>query len=333
MKVLVTDYAWDSLDPEKEILAEVGAELLVAETGQVEEFCRLAKDHQVDGILTCWSQTTAAVIDASQKLLVVSCYGIGLDNIDIAHATEVGVVVTNVPAYCLDEVSDHALGLLLACTRKIALYDRNIRAQRWDNRIGPPIPRLRGRTLGIVGFGKIGRTLAPKAGALGLSVIACDAFLDDETIRRAGAEPRTFDKLIEEADFISLHCPLTDATRHLLAASQFDRMKPTAYVINTSRGELIDIRALRDALETGRIAGAGLDVMPTEPPELDDPILQDERVVLTPHAAYVSVEAGLDLQKIAARQVAEVLTGRRPEDIVIPAVLSGGALRAKELAE
>ena len=256
--VLVTDYTWPSTAPEAEVLAQVGARLLHAESGSEEELLRLAP--QADAILTCFNLLSAQVIRAAERLQVISRYGIGLDNIAVEEATRLGIPVTNVPAYCLDEVAEHALALLLACARKIVPYDRALQAGDWSLQTGMPVYRLAGRTLALIGFGKIGRTLARKAAALNLRLLAHDPWVPAAEIRAAGVEPVSLDEALARADFLSLHTPLTEDTQHLLNAERLRRMKSTAFVINTARGALIDQPALLQALREGWVAGAALDV-------------------------------------------------------------------------
>src|SRR5262245_13841660 len=240
--VLVTDYTWPSTTPEAEVLAAVGARLLVAETGSEEELLSLVP--QADGILTCFKKVSADVIRAGERLQVVGRYGIGVDNIAVDEATRLGIPVTNVPAYCLDEVAEHALALLLACARKVCQYNTAVHEGNWSLQTGMPNYRLRGRTLGIVGFGNIGQTLAEKARAFGLRILAYDPYLSDEKIRQLEAEPTSLDDLFAQADFVSLHTPLTPETRGLVSAERLRRMKPAAFVINTARGGLVVTDAL-----------------------------------------------------------------------------------------
>ena len=324
MNVLITDYAWDDLLPEQEILANAEAGLIVAETGEEDELIELAPD--ADGILTCWKPVTERVLDAAPRCLSVGRYGIGLDNIAVAHATRLGIVVTNVPTFCLEEVSDHAMALLLTCARKVSFYDRNIKAGVYDLQKGERMHRLRGRTLGIVGLGRIGRTLVPKALGFGMRVVSYDPATGDPP---EGVEPLRFDELLARSDFISIHVPLTEATRGMFGRKQFKRMKRGAFLINTARGPVLDSAALLDALNHGEIAGAALDVLDREPPDSDDPLIHHERVILTPHAAFYSAESVHDLQVIAARQMADLLKGKRPDNIVNPEVLDRDIVRAK----
>lgn len=315
-KVLLTDYAWPDVEIEKAVLIAGDAELIVAPQGDAATLARLAAD--VDAIMTNWAQVPEAVIAAAPKCRIVSRLGIGLDNIDVDYATRKGIVVTNVPDYCLIEVAEHSLALLFALGRKVAFYHHETKAGRYALGAGPELRRLQGQTLGIVGLGNIGRLLANKALALGLRVIAT-------TRSRAnplpGVEWRELDQLLAESDYISLHAPSTPETKHMIGAAQFARMKPSAYLINTSRGALIDETALAAALDAGQLAGAALDVQQQEPPDLSRPPFNDPRVIVTPHAAFFSRESVTDLRRRVAEQVVERLHGRVPKFVVNPSVL------------
>ena len=328
-KVLITDYAWPSIEPERQVLAEIGAELIAAETGEEAELLTLAPT--MDGILTCWKPVREPVIATATKCQVIGRCGIGLDNIDVEAATEHGIVVTNVPAYCVDEVSDHAMGLLLACVRKIPRFDRAIREGRWDQNVGPAMRRIRGKTLGVIGFGRIGRSIVPKAKAFGLTINVCSPRTAPELIQQHGAQKVSFPELLGTSDFITIHAPLTSETEHLFSEAEFRAMKPTAFLINTSRGGIVDTTALTIALRNGDIAGAGLDVLETEPPNQNEELLTLENVVVTPHAAFISEESILDLEVTAAKCVVQVLRGQLPASVVNPSVLEQPNLRAKSL--
>ena len=332
LRVLITDYAWESLEPEKEILRTAGAGLVVAASGDEEELISLAGD--VDAILTCWKSVTRKVIEQAPACQIIGRYGIGLDNIDVSYATEMGIVVTNVPSYCLEEVSDQAMALLLACARKVVFFDRAIKGGEYSLQLGSPLYRIRGRTLGILGFGKIGRTLYRKAAGFGFKMIVHDPYLDAGSIEDYDITLVNFDQLLQESDFISIHVPLSPETENLFNLSAFRKMRNTASVINTSRGGVIDSTALLQALEEGEIAGAALDVLPEEPPSADDPLVHHPKTIITPHAAFYSEESVLDLQRSAATQVAQVLSGKFPESVVNREVLEQANLRAKlELSE
>jgi D-3-phosphoglycerate dehydrogenase / 2-oxoglutarate reductase len=243
---------------------------------------------------------------------IIARYGIGLDTLDMDAANEMGIVVTNVPDYCIDEVSDHALALALSLARGVALLDRRVRAGSWTPTDARPLHRLRGRTFGLVGFGRIARALAVKAAALGYEVVATDPYVPDDAVREAGAEPLPFDALLARADVVSLHVPLTDESHHLIDAGALATMKAGAILVNTSRGPLVDTDALRASLEAGHLGGAALDVLEHEPPSAEDPLLQRDDVVLTPHAGFYSEESPRELQRKAVEQVVEALAGRRP---------------------
>jgi D-3-phosphoglycerate dehydrogenase / 2-oxoglutarate reductase len=317
--VLITDYTWPSTEPEANVLAEAGAGLVIANAGGEEELLTLVP--QADAILTCFAQVSAKVIRAGSKLQVIGRYGIGVDNIAVDEATRQGIPVTHVPAYCLDEVAEHAMALILACARKVCRYDSAVRAGNWTLKTGAPISRIRGRTLGILGFGKIGRVLAAKAQGFGMRILAHDPFVNDDAIRQHHAEPAGLDDVITQADFLSLHTPLTPKTRGIVGEGRLHRMKPTAFVINTARGALIDQEALFRALREGWIAGAALDVFEPERLPSDHPLLSLPNLIATPHVAFYSEESVLDLQVKAARNVAAILSGRYPDAVVNPEVL------------
>jgi len=318
-RILATDIAWPSVEPEAEVLARIGGELVLAESGSEEELLGLVP--AADAILTCWAHMPASVIRAGRKLQVIGRYGIGVDNIAVEEATRLGILVTNVPAYCLDEVSDHAMALILTCARKICHYNSKAHAGDWEIASGKPLFRVRGQTLGIIGFGKIGRTLAPKARAFGMRVSVYDPYVDAETVRACQCEKTELDALLTEADFVSIHAPLTESTGDMINEARLRQMKSTAFIINTARGAIIDQDALVRALEQGWIAGAALDVFVPERLPSDHPLLKLPNAIATPHVAFYSEESLLDLEIQAAENVAAVLSGRRPASVVNPQVL------------
>ncbi len=317
MKVLLTDYAWPDLDIVTKVLAEVGAKLVVAPAKDPAALAAAAKD--VDAIMTNWAKVTEQVIDSAPKLRIIARLGIGLDNIDVACATRRKIVVTNIPDYCLIEVAEHALALLLSLARKTAFYHHQTKQGVYDLSAGPQLARIEGQTLGIVGLGNIGRRLAAKAAALGLNVIATSRSAQSAD---SGVRIVSLEELLRSSDYVSLHLPLVEQTRHMIGARQLAWMKPSAYLINTARGGLIDQPALAQALAAGKLAGAGLDVQDPEPPDLTLSPWNDPRVIVTPHAAFVSRESLENLRARASRQVALFLTGERPENVVNPQVLT-----------
>ncbi len=312
-KVLLTDYAWPDLSLEKEVLGKIGAELLVAEKTDLATLTTLAVN--ADAIMTTWAQVPQQVIAAAANCRIVSRLGIGLDNIDVQYCTRSGIPVTNVPDYCVVEVAEHALAFILALGRKIGFYHHAAKQGRYKLQAGPVLRRIEGQTLGIVGLGHIGRCLAKKAAGLGMRVIAFSRS------RREPVENVVFldlPDLLTQSDYVSLHVPLTPQTQHLLGAEQFQLMKPTAYLVNTARGGVVDHAALAAALDKNQIAGAALDVQTPEPPDLNAPPYNDERVIVTPHAAFVSQESLANLRRRTAEQVVAQLTGNLPENIVNP---------------
>jgi D-3-phosphoglycerate dehydrogenase len=239
-------------------------------------------------------------------------FGLGVDNIDVKTAAELGITVTYVPDYCMQEVSDHAMALLLALARKVPFSNRLVQSGRWEMPAIAPLHRLQGRVLGLIGFGNIPRALTPKAQAFGLKVIAHDPYVAGDTFAALGVEGIGFDGLCARSDFISVHAPLTEATRGLVNAAAFAKMKKGALLVNTARGPLIDEPALVAALDSGQLGGAALDVVVTEPLPKDSPLLGRDNVVLTPHTAYYSVESLVELQTKCAADVARVLSGEKP---------------------
>ena len=326
-KVLVTDHAWPSLDVERGILEAVGAELIVAETGEEAELVQLAPP--ADAILTNWKRVTPAVLDAAPRCCIVSRYGVGLDNIAVEHATRLGILVTNVPDFCVDEVSDHAMALLLACARSVVKFARATRDGVWDINLGRPLPRLRGQTLGLVGYGNLAHAVVPKALGFGLKIMAYTPRIAPDALAPFGTATNDLDLLLRESDYVSLHVPLTPETRGMIGREALRRMKPSAFLINTARGAVIDEPALLEALQHGWIAGAGLDVLVREPPDPDDPLLALPNVIVTPHAAFYSEPAIAELEHKAAERVADALRGQIPTNVVNPAVLAQDNLRLR----
>jgi D-3-phosphoglycerate dehydrogenase len=324
-RILITDYAWDTLAIEQRIFEPLGAELLVAEAGAEDELLRLAP--YADAIMTNWKRVSAATLDAAPNCITVARYGVGVDNIAVDHATELGILVSNVPDYCVEEVSDHTLALLLACARSVATFDRDMRHGDWNLTAGRPLFRLRGKTLGLIGYGNIARAVVPKAMGFGLNILA---YQRSRNLVGNGITLTTdLDRVLRESDYVSLHVPLNNETRGIVDAAFLRRMKPTAFLINTSRGAIIDEGALAQALHDNVIRGAALDVLTQEPPPADHPLLGLPNALITPHAAFNSVEAVEELQARTAQHVVDVLTGTLPPFVINPAVLEQPNLRMK----
>jgi D-3-phosphoglycerate dehydrogenase len=317
--VAVADSPFPSLDPAKEALSRVNAELKMAAEPTPDGILAVARE--ADAVLVTYAKITAEMISEMKNCKSIGRFGIGVDNIDIAAATEAGIVVTYVPDYCFDEVSDHAMALLLDLARKVSFSNGLVQAGRWEMPAVAPLYRLRGRTLGLVGFGNIPQIVVPKAQAFGLKVVAYDPFVPKEKAAELGVELMELDALLATSDYVSVHAPLTPETKHLIGADAFKKMKPTALLVNTARGPLVDTDALAVALDNGEIGGAALDVVPVEPLPADSPLLNRDNLILTPHTAFYSVDALLDLQTKAAQDVARVLAGERPVYPVNPDVL------------
>ncbi len=319
-KVLITDHVWPSTDPERQVLEAGGGSLVVAPDGDERTLIELATD--ADAIMTCFAHVTENVVRAAEKCVVIGRFGVGVDNISVSTATELGIAVTYVPDYCVDEVSDHVMALLHTWNRKIALFDRSVRENGWGSQpLTMRMMRLRGKTIGIVGFGRIGRAVAAKAQAFGLNVLASDPIVSKETVEASGGRLVDLQTLLSEADFVSLHTPLTESTRNLIGWDELSVMKPDSFLINAARGPLVDEEALWEALTSGSIAGAGLDVMVDNVPSSDHPLLSLDNIIVTPHVAFFSQESTLELEQRAAGEVVKVMLGEMPDNLVNPAVL------------
>ncbi|HLQ64816.1 MAG TPA: C-terminal binding protein [bacterium] len=317
--VVVTDSVFPSLDIERSVLGAVGAHLMTLQATREDELLEAVED--ADGLLVCYAPVTQRVIERASRCRVIARYGIGVDNVDLQAAAARGIVVTNVPDYCIEEVSDHALALILACARRIVHLDRLVHTGRWDPKDALPIRRLQGQVLGLVGFGKIPRRVAAKAAGVGLLPVTFDPFVDAATCAAHGAKKVDLSTLLTEADFVSVHAPLTAQTRGLIGDAELRRMKPTAFLINTARGPVVREAALVKALQAGWIAGAALDVVETEPLPPTHPLMTLPQVLLTPHVAFYSQESMQELQRKAAEEVARVLTGHAPHYAVpLPSV-------------
>jgi D-3-phosphoglycerate dehydrogenase len=311
---------------ELEILDSV-ADLVELRADTPTELAEAVSD--VDAILTSWGiRIDKQVIGAMRKCAVIGVGSVGVDTVDVAAATAAGIVVTNVPDVFIEEVADHAMMLLLAVARMTPLAVRMAQEGEWQraHMVVSGSPRLLGQTLGLFGFGGVARCVTRRAQGFGMHVITFDPYVSELEITAAGAEPVGFDELLERSDFLSIHAPLNSETEHAVDTSALRRMKPTAAIINTARGSIIDEPALIKALGDGLIAGAGLDVLEKEPPAHDNPLLAMENVVVTPHVASASSRMRPETRRRAAREVALVLRGRWPMSCVNPAVLSRSSL-------
>lgn len=318
-KVVLTDPSWTNLRYEEEHLGDI-ADLHRLNCRSEEELILNCAD--ADALLVTYASITRRVIEVLKKCKVISVYAIGVDMVDVPAATEAGIRVTNVPGYCIEEVCDHAMALLLTAARKILIYHQSVvKDKQWNCRVAQPISRLRGRTLGLIGFGKIPRAVAVRAMSFGLRVFAFDPYVAREDCEKAGVVKAELDDILRQSDFLSIHAPLTPETKGLINLDRIRLMKHNAVIICTSRGKIIDEKALIKALDEGWIAGAALDVLKVEPPAEDNPLIHMKNVILTPHAGFFSEESVEELRSTAALEVRKVLTGQKPAHLVNPSVL------------
>ncbi|MBD2843565.1 C-terminal binding protein [Paenibacillus sp. IB182496] len=314
LKVAVTDYGFPDLHQEEELLRPLGFEFATGQCRTPEEVAALCAD--ADAILTQWAPVDATVIEALQHCRIIVRYGIGVDNVDLEAAAVRGIPVVNVPDYAVDEVADHAISLMLASVRKIPQVVADVRAGEWQIAPRRPIYGLRGRTIGTAGFGNIARAVIQRAQAFGMDAIAYDPYVKDDVFAERGVRRADWATLLADSDVLSLHLPLNAETRGAMSQEAFRSMKPTAYVVNTSRGGILDAEALAEALRDGRIAGAALDVLEREPIERDHPLLRLDQCLVTSHCAWYSEDSLLRLQQFAALEIKRLFTGERPRHIV-----------------
>jgi D-3-phosphoglycerate dehydrogenase / 2-oxoglutarate reductase len=307
--IAVTDSVFPSLDPAKAALAKLNPTYRMSKSAGADDIVAVARD--ADAVLVTYAKLTRDVLTQFTRCKAIGRFGLGVDNIDLAAAKEKGIAVNYVPDYCIREVSDHAMALLLALIRKVPLSNKLVQSGRWEMPAVVPIRRIEGTVLGLIGFGHIPRLVAPKAQAFGIKVIAYDPFAKPEAFKAAGVEGVDFDTLLQNSDYVSVHAPLLPATRGMMNAAAFAKMKKGAYLINTARGPLIDEPALVEALDSGQIGGAGLDVVAAEPLTKDSPLLGRDNVIISPHTAFYSIEALNELQTKCASDVARVLSGEK----------------------
>lgn len=316
-KVVLTDYVWESLDVEREILDGLG-DLVPLQVTDPEAFFPEAAD--CDALLNTYGgPITADVMARMPRCKIIARYGIGVDTIDLDAATEAGIIVTNNPTYCIEEVAEHTLAMMLSAARKITFYDRQVRGGGWAVPPGKPMYRVAGSTCGLIGFGNIARRVATAAAALDMHVLYFDPFVEQGQFDAPGQKAE-LSEVLEQADYLCVHAPLTPQTGGMLDTEAFSHMKPTAVLINCSRGPIVDTAALIEALDAGRIAGCALDTTDPEPLPADHTLRTRENVIINPHAAWYSEGAMEGLQRGAPSEVRRVLEGRWPVNVVNGAV-------------
>jgi len=311
-KVLMTDTIFPDMEIERSELATIGAELVLASGSDPKTLAREGKD--CDAMIVVYAPITAEVINSLTKCKIMVRTGIGFNNIDLEAASRKGIMVANVPDYCQDEVADHAMALFLSGVRKVAFLNARVKAGSWDVNEAKPIPRLRGKLFGLFGLGSIGQRVAERAKAFGMDVCSYDPYMPQEVFDKLGVKRfYDFDEFLASVDFLSIHAPLTEETKHIINLQNLRKMKRTAFIVNTSRGPLIDEKDLYIALKEGVIAGAGIDVLENEPPAHPFPLAELDNIILTPHAAFYSEESEPELRRKAAQEVVRTLKEGRPK--------------------
>jgi D-3-phosphoglycerate dehydrogenase / 2-oxoglutarate reductase len=310
-KVVITECDHGSIEEEKTEFGRIGAELIFAQIKGEEELIGVCKD--ADGLLIQYALLTREVLQQLPKCKVIARYGVGVDSIDLRAATDLGIIVANVPDYCVDEVADQAVSMILSLVRKTVFFDHKVKSNEWDFRQGRPIHRIKGKTLGLIGSGRIGLEVAKRISAFGVRVMAFDPYLQKTS---GGIELMDLDTVLRESDFISIHCPLNESTRHLIGEKEFQKMEKKPLIINTSRGPIIDEMALIRALTKGQVSGAGLDVLEKEPPDPQNPLLKMQNVIISPHMSFYSEESISELKRRTAENISAVLLGKLPKSVV-----------------
>lgn len=316
-KILIADHRFPSLKYEKMIFSEIGARLLEGQCKNEEDIINFAKRNgRIDGLLVLFIPISKKVFKDLPHLKVIGRYGIGIDMIDIKEATKNKVCIINVPNYCTDEVSNHTLCLLLACSRRLIYFNNLAKSGNCKFRIDEMIYGLRGKTVGLIGFGKIAQNLATKLLPFKVDILVFKPNLEENLRKRYKVKPVSLPELLKNSDFISLHIPLNELTRHMIGIQELKIMKKNAFLINTARGAIIDEKALIEVLKNKNIAGAALDVAEIEPICKNNPLLNLNNLILTPHIAWYSEEAQKKLQIELAQGVADVLIGKKPKNLV-----------------
>jgi len=332
-KAVLIDFDDDLFEPPgwvAEELGHAGIEWIVGQHRTPDAVLNAAREGDVVMVQSVRPLLTRAIIGRLAHCRCIVRLGIGYDSVDVSAATEQGILVCNTPTYCIDDVADHSVALLLGCIRHIAQQDRWIRDGRWDRTGARPARRVKGCTLGLIGFGRIARAVAERVSGFGLTILAYDPYIEARTKAPWGVEKAELDELLLRSDFISVHCPLTEETRHLLSAREFSLMKKGVFLVNTSRGPIVDEAALVEALRAGKVWGAGLDVFEREPIPLDSPLREFDNVIFTPHVGANSEESVADLYRRGCEIILDVYYGRWPQGLVNPQVKSRARIKVQE---
>jgi D-3-phosphoglycerate dehydrogenase len=328
LKVVITDYDYGNVDVERPVIEGAGFELVAAQCKSEEELIEVA--HDADAVICQYARVGEKTINAFTNCRLIARYGIGVDIVDVEAATRRNILVTNIPDYCVDEVADHAMAMLLACIRKLQMYNEASRAGIWRWQAARPIYRMRGRTMGLLAFGKIARTIAERAKPFGVRLIAYDPYVAEQDFVSYSVTPVSFDELIEQVDYLMIQVPLTPETKGMIGEKELQKMKPASVLINTSRGPLVDNDALYRALKEGWISAAGIDDTVEEPAKKkdwkpDNLLFQLDNIIITPHSAYYSEESIHEARLRASEEVVRVLSGNPPLSPVNRVKLADGS--------
>ncbi len=318
-KVVLLKHGYPSVQREREIIQAAGGEFVDADAFTDTEGIQKCED--AEGILVRWLPITRALMGRFRRCKVIIRYGVGYDNVDVAAATEAKIIVGHIPQYCLDEVSTHAIAMLLACIRNVVGKHKKMERDSWDPNPLEPLYRTSGRTLGLVGLGNIGQAVARKMGGWGMRLLATDPYLDPQRAKDLSVRLVDLETLLRESDYVSLHVPLLAETRHLIGARELGWMKQGAILVNTARGPVVDNESLRRALDAGHLAQAALDVFEHEPPAPGSPLRHHPRLILSDHVAWYSEESQAELQQTAAEEAVRVCSGSLPLAVANPEVL------------
>ena len=317
-KVAITDAEYPSIDIEKKVLSKLNVELVKFQCKTEDELIKNCKD--ADALLNQYAKITQNVIEHLDNVKIIARYGVGVDNVNLNAATKKGIFVTNV-VYDICDVADHTITLMLALTRKLFFVNKSVKKLEWDWKKFYPITRIKGKTVGIIGLGRVGRQVAKRINCFDVKILACDPYISLDVFKNYNAKNVDFNTILEQSDFVTLHIPLNDETRYMISTNQLKKMKKTAILINAARGGIVDEEALYKALLENEIAGAGLDVLEKEPVEKDNPLLKLDNVIITPHMGWYSEDSVDEVQKIAAEQVLMFLQGKVPINLVNKEVL------------
>ncbi|WP_119071363.1 C-terminal binding protein [Aggregatilinea lenta] len=310
-KIVMLNYEYDDLSLEQEECAKQGFEFAAGHCSTDDEFLAVAGD--AVGIVNVYARVTPRVAEGLKNCKVIARTGAGYDLINVEACRANGIEVCYVPDYCVNEVADHAVGLLIAVQRKILQHHRNILAGKWDYQLVGPVARLNTQTLGLIGLGRIGRHVVRKIKEIIPTILVYDPYLDSETFAELGVQQADLDTIFEQAHIISLHAPLTPQTHHIISAESLARMRKHPFIINVSRGALIDLNALIDALQSGQVRGAGIDVLESEP-DVPPALKALDNIILTPHAAWYSQDAEHETRTRALADVIRVINGEPPRN-------------------